>query len=469
MVHRAVRVLFERGLEQLASADPSGAEQCFCEALALDPDVAELHSHLGLLQQARGDRNRAQVSFRRAIDLQPHRIEHRVNHASLLIAERRTAEAEACLRAALEIDSRSRAAWSNLGVLLASVKRDDEAERCFEAALAIDPDDRRARFNSSYLLLRRGRFDEGWAALEARDWYAGLEARLPMPRWRGEALQGRAVLVGFEAGQGDMIQFARYAAVLKARGASAVGLLCHPSLKRLFETLDGVDVLIGLDEALPPRQWDWWTPPFSIPHHCRTRLESIPAVIPYLHATSADVDRFAAKLPPRAAGEHRVGLVWQGNPKFENDAERSLPSLEVLAPLATVPEILWISLQKGVGEAQACDPAACIPLIALGAELGDFADTAAVLAQLDLVITVDTAVAHLAGALGRPCWVLLPFYRTDWRWLDERTDSPWYPVGMRLFRQSAAGRWDAVVDQVLDALRVRWAAQGAPASAGFLR
>jgi hypothetical protein len=217
----------------------------------------------------------------------------------------------------------------------------------------------------------------------------------------------------------------------------------------LFVTLDSVDQVIAFDEAVPKTGWDCWTPLLSIPLYCQTRLDTIPAVIPYVQAAAGRIEHWRARLPALGL---RVGLVWKGNPRFENDADRSLPGLEVLAPLGRVAGVHFISLQTGAGEDQARHPPAGLSLLHLGSQIEDFSDSAAIVASLDLVICVDTAIAHLAGALGKPCWVLLPAYKTDWRWLEGRTDSPWYPGVMRLFRQSAAGNWTGVAAEVQAAL-----------------
>jgi hypothetical protein len=187
----------------------------------------------------------------------------------------------------------------------------------------------------------------------------------------------------------------------------------------------------------------------SIPYYCGTRIDSIPAPIPYLSADPALIAKWSRL---RSLSGLRVGLAWKGNRLFENDADRSLPSLDLLAPLGTVSGVQFISLQKGSGEEEAQSPPAGFSVLHVGAKLQDFADTAAVIANLDLVISVDTAVAHLAGSMGKTCWVLLPDYRTDWRWLTERTDTPWYPNHMRLFRQASDGNWAPVITAIVAAL-----------------
>jgi hypothetical protein len=260
-----------------------------------------------------------------------------------------------------------------------------------------------------------------------------------------------------------MIQFCRYAALAKSAGARRVAVLCHPALARLFTTLDGCDLAVPFDQALPDKDFDYWTPPLSLPGHFATRLDTIPASLPYLRPDPERAAHWASVLG-RLPGQLKVGLVWKGNANFENDSERSLPSLATLAPLSSLPNtgstdgtnrLHFISLQKGAGEDEAAAPPPGLPLTHLGDQLTDFADTAALIAGLDLVISVDTAVAHLTGALGKPCWLLLPWYLPDWRWLQDRDDTPWYPGVMRLFRQPAMGDWGSVVAQVTQALRDR--------------
>jgi Flp pilus assembly protein TadD len=445
----SAETLFFEGNRHMAAGDGARAELCFRAALQLAPDLAEVHANLGFLLDERGAGAEAQACYLRAIEINPALSQVHLNFGTLLASHKRLDEAQAAYTQAILLEPASPVGWSNLGGLYAGMKRDAEAEVCCRQALALDERYAKARFNLAYVLLRQGRFEEGWQCLESRDWYGALQDHLDCPRWRGESLQGKSLFIGFEAGYGDMIQFGRYAAVLKSQGAARITLLCHPPLKNLFSTLGGVDEVIGFDEAVPATGWDCWTPLMSIPLYCQTRLDTIPAAIPYLQASAARIEHWRARLP--VAGI-RVGMVWKGNPRFENDADRSLPGLEVLAPLWQVAGVHFISLQKGAGEDEAMHPPDGLPLLHVGSQIEDFADSAAILANIDLMICVDTAVAHLAGALGKPCWLLLPAYKTDWRWLEGRTDSPWYPGEMRLFRQSVAGNWRPVVAEVTAAL-----------------
>ncbi|WP_332851424.1 tetratricopeptide repeat protein [Duganella sp. S19_KUP01_CR8] len=435
------------GNHRMAAGDFAAAEDCFLQALMLEPMHGAARANLGYLKEQQGALAEAEFHYLQAIALMPDHAQLYQNLGVVLLKAKRFEESEAAARIALDLAPESPSAWSQLGVLLACVKREQEAELCYRRALALDPEHARTRFNLAYVLLRQGRFEEGLPLLEARWQFDSLAHTFACPRWDGEPLHGKSVMIVLEAGQGDMIHFCRYAAQLKARGASRVAVICHVPLKRLFATLEGVDRLYALGDPIPDEHWDYWTHPMRLAATLGVSLSAMQAATPYLAAEPELVRLWAGRLPRQGL---RVGLAWKGNPDFENDADRSLPSLATLAPLASLAaagSVHFISLQKGQGEDEALNPPAGMPLYAAGPQLHDFADTAAVIANLDLVISVDTAVAHLAGALGKLCWVLLPDYRCDWRWLAGRSDTPWYPA-MRLFRQSAAGDWVPVIDAV---------------------
>lgn len=446
--------LFHQASARLAAQDFAAAASLLRAALALEPDAAASHANLAWALEHGDDRAQAEPHYRRAIALAPQQLQTYLNLGALLTAQRRLDDAEEVLRAALALAPGAPAALSNYGMLLAAAGREQEAERRYRAALDRDPSYKKASFNLAYLLLRQGRWREGWMRLEAREWIDVLQRHLGLPRWRGEPLDGKAILVGVEMGHGDMIQFARYCDQLKQRGAARVGVLCHPGLVDLFKRLRGADLAIGPDQPLPAgfAGFDMWVPALSLPLHFHTTVESVPAALPYIAVDPSRVERLAPLLAA-ASGELKVGLAWKGNPRFENDGARSLPSLSVLAPLAHVDGVRFFSLQKGPGEEEAGSGAAAFPITDLAPAIGDFADTAALIAGLDLVISVDTACAHLAGALGKPCWVLLADHLTDWRWLTGRLDTPWYPGVMRLFRQRRGGAWNEVVAELVRALR----------------
>jgi hypothetical protein len=328
---------------------------------------------------------------------------------------------------------------------LLNLLRVREAGELARHAAALYPDDADLRWNLAVAQLLLGDFDAGFAAHEARWQAAGfgsrpvaaIEAR---PRWSGrESLRGGTILLFAEQGLGDSIQFLRYVPLVAAQ-AREVWLQVPPALASLAAGMAPNCRLLAAGEPWP--EFDWQCPLLSLPHAFRTRLADVPASIPYLHANDLQVQQWQARLP--ADGRRRVGIVWSGNPGHGNDRNRSI-ALGLFRQLAAEP-CLFVSLQPQVRESDRAALAAWPGLLDLGPQLNDFADTAALLATLDLVITVDTSVAHLAGALGRPVWVLLP-YCPDWRWLLERTDSPWYPTA-RLYRQPARGDWAPVLAAV---------------------
>lgn len=453
----AAEALFHQASLHLDAHDYAAAQAALRAARTLDPGSAAVEANLAYALAAGGAPDAAEPHYRRAIALAPDRLQIRLNFGAMLTAQRRFDAALAVYDATLAIAPASPALLSNLGMALACAGREADAEVRYRAALALDPAYAKAAFNLAYLLLRQGRWQEGWRRLEAREWTDALQRHLGLPRWRGGPLAGKRILVGAEAGHGDMIQFGRYCMQLKAAGAAHVGVLCHPGLVELFGRLRGADVAIGLDRPLlydtsdTSAGWDAWVPALSLPGLFGTTVDNVPSALPYIAPDPARVAQMAPLLAA-APGTLKVGLAWQGNPRFENDAARSLASLQVLAPLGRVPGVRWFSLQKGPGEAQARTGVPGLAPVDLAPALRDFADTAALIAGLDLVISVDTAVAHLSGALGKPCWVLLPDVLTDWRWLKERSDTPWYPGVMRLFRQRAGGDWDEVVNDVAGAL-----------------
>ena len=297
-----------------------------------------------------------------------------------------------------------------------------------------------------------GRFEQGWPGYEWR-WKCKEFGSLPPfqpPLWDGSSLDGRTILVHAEQGLGDTLQFIRYVPSLHQRGGRVI-LMCQPPLVRLLTRSPGIERLLAHGDPVP--EFDVHTPLLSLPRLLGTTLESVPADVPYLEAEPQLVEAWRHRLGSYPG--FKVGIVWQGNPKFRLDRLRSIP-LAQFAPLARVPGVHLFSLQKGPGAEQLAAVTDRFPVTDLGRRLDDFMDTAAVLKNLDLVISVDTAIAHLAGALGIPVWVALPF-APDWRWLMGREDSPWYPT-MRLFRQTRPGQWEDVFHHIAEALQRRLAA-----------
>ena len=333
-------------------------------------------------------------------------------------------------------------AHNNLGKALMELGRYDEAEASYARALALKPDYNNADYNRSLLLLLRGDFKAGWAGYEKR-LVEGSPLALPdrgfrQFLWDGADLAGKRILLYEEQGVGDTIQFVRYARTLKDAGATVV-VECQPDLKTLLATAPGIDAVFSPPESVA--DFDVHAPLLSLPHLCGTDIDSIPADIPYLSANPLT-------LPD--PGDINIGLVWAGNAAHKNDRNRSM-DVGRFNPLLGLSGARFYGLQVG---ARADDPAKAGiggEITDLSPRLMDYAATAAAIAALDLVISVDTSVAHLAGAMGKPVWLPLPKV-PDFRWLLDRDDSPWYPT-MRLFRQPRQGDWDSVIDAVLARLK----------------
>jgi hypothetical protein len=385
--------------------------------------------------------------YERATQVRADFVDAWVNCANALRRLGRCEEACAAARTALALDPECAEAHSAFGVAAAGMGRHAEALSSYQWALQLKPALAEAVWNKALLELSQGRFREGWAGYEAR-WLVKslrLGQRYTTPPWLGgESLRDRVILLHAEQGYGDSIQFCRYAPLVAARGAKV--LLGMPSgLRALMASLEGVDSVVT---QAPVPDFELHCPLLSLPLAFGTELATIPAKVPYLHADRVARESWAARLGPCAVP--RVGLAWAGSPTHTNDANRSI-ALERLLPLTRF-DVQCVSLQKEIRATDLPFLAGPAVLCRLGEELTDFAATAALLSELDLVITVDTSIAHLAGALGKPVWILLP-YVADWRWLREREDSPWYPTA-RLFRQAAPGDWGGVIERVAAELSV---------------
>ena len=462
------------------------AEPFYRSALALDPDFKEAWMNLGLVAYKLGRTEEAQACQREALRLDPESPDAQNNLGMIHYSLGRLAEAENCFRAALRLDSAQPNATLNLGAVrqlsgyideaeglfrralalgvdpvraktnlalaLMEQVRPQEAEQCCREALAINPASAEARSNLALALLTLGRLQEGWQEYESRWEVEAMSApapAFPQTRWIGQELHGETVLLYAEQGFGDTLQFCRYVPMVAAAGGRVV-LVVPKALRRADETLDGVAELVAEDEGatLPP--FDYHCPLLSLPFAFGTTVETIPAPASYLRADAAAWSDFLDGLPGL-----KVGLVWAGKSRTAQphavaiDKRRSM-RLSDMMPLLSVPGCSFVSLQLGPPAAQMQALPAGAALHDVSGRMRDWADTADLIMGLDLVIAVDTAVAHLAGALGKPVW-MLNRHDSCWRWFLGRDDTPWYP-SMRQFRQTSRVDWAGVIERVRAAL-----------------
>jgi tetratricopeptide (TPR) repeat protein len=486
LLERAVRIApnhpqarLNFGAALAASGRPAEAAGQLREAVRLKPDYVEAHFNLGnVLRDARRT-TEAIDHFRAAIGFRPDHAGAITNLALALTSARRPAEAVPLLQHAARLDPSAKETHNNLGLALADLGRFAEAEAAFGRALELDPrfadalsnlagvhhelgrmdealgyydlalgfapEASSIRYNRSLALLKNGDYDRGWTEYEWR-WRRGTESdrAYPGPRWDGSALDGRTVLVWTEQGLGDVIQFVRYVPFVRARGGRVV-VECPVRLQPLIATCPGVDVVVTEGEPLPA--YDCQIPLMSLPGLFRTTPQTVPWNGPYVAADPQRVATWGRRLGPESG--FKLGLAWQGNPHYRLDRFRSAP-LAAFAPLAEVPGVRLFGLQVGPGAAQIASVGPRFRVVDLKPDpdprSGAFLDAVAILAHLDLVVTIDSAVAHLAGALGVPVWVALSGV-SDWRWGVGRSDTPWYPT-MRLFRQRTLGDWTEVFEQM---------------------
>ncbi len=426
------------------------AVECCRKAVELDPGSGALRNALGVALQEAGLIEEAAASFRDSIARNAGQAEAHYNLARTLAALDKLEEATSAYRSTIQLAPADFEAQNNLGTLLELQGNFPEAMACYEAALACQPSSPQAHRNRALLRLLLGDFAQGWPEYEWRWRMPDVASpNYSEPRWEGQPLAGRTVLLWAEQGIGDVMQFVRYAPLVK-QAAGRVLLGAPASLHALLKSTPGVDRVVEGDAGGEP--FDYQVPLLGLPVACGTTLDSIPAAIPYLFADPEVVARWRRELSGTSA--FKVGIAWQGNPNFKGDKYRSMP-LECFAPLANCDNVRLFSLQKGPGSEQLPALAERLRIVDLGPSLdeaaGAFVDTAAVMMNLDLVITSDTSIAHLAGALGVRVWVALQ-YAPDWRWLVNRDDSPWYPT-MRLFRQSRFAQWDDVFARIADELQ----------------
>jgi len=429
----------------------------YTHALALKPKFPSALFNLGAAQQSKGQLDESIAAYRAAIATQPDYVQAHSNLGIALKEKGELDQAITAFRSAIAVDPNYADAHYNLGLALRAQGNLTDAIDSFRQAIALQPNSPLAHLNLGMSLLARQDFQQGWEEYEWR-WKCrpSPQRTFDQPKWDGSSLNNRTLLIHAEQGFGDTIQFIRYlplvAQRMDARGGRIV-IECQPELEQLLATIaqkipqaiSGRWHIISRCQPLPP--FDLHCPLLSLPWAFKTTLDSIPAEVPYLFPDPNRIQRFRQGLIP-SGSNLKIGLAWAGSPTHKHDRTRSV-SLDQLAPLAAVPGAKFYSLQKGPAAAQAKSPPPGLNLIDWTDEFSNFND-AALIANLDLIITVDTSIAHLAGALGRPTWVLLSF-APDWRWLLDREDSPWYP-SMRLFRQPSLGDWESVVGRVAEAL-----------------
>ncbi|MBJ6801192.1 tetratricopeptide repeat protein [Geomonas sp. Red259] len=434
--------------------DFEGALQALQQAVAVAPDYLEARHNLGELYHTMEDLEQAAATFRAILADDPGYLPSWNALGITLQVQGRLEEAVQCYRRALRMKPDYLHALNNLGSASRALNDVETAIDCYRKVLALDPGYADARWNLALVQLQLGEYRDGWRGYEQRfdkvDPIPRLE--LPQPLWDGSSLTGKTILLHAEQGFGDTFQFVRYAPLLAAQGATVLVQCQAKPIAPVLTTVPGVTRVLVRGEPLP--DFDCHASLMSLPHLCGTVLETIPAEIPYFAADPALVERWRPALPARGL---RVGLVWAGRKTYKDDLKRSL-TLSLFAPLAQVVGARFCALQVGDGAEQAATPPPGMELTDLGAGIKNFADTAAILSQLDLVISADTAVAHLAGGLGMPVWVLLPM-ACDWRWLMEREDSPWYRTA-RLFRQRRRGDWSEVLERVARQLELLVRAKG---------
>ena len=443
------------GVAALDRGDRAAAAKAFGTAMRLDPMQADAASNLAALCNIEGHVAEAEALCRAALKLAPDHVAAHTNLGNALHGQGRHVAALDSFRAALARAPGAGDPLTGRGLSLQALGRMDAALAAFRSGVAAMPACPLAHVNLAHGLLAAGQFAEGWAELEWRS--AAPERRktvLPGAPWRGEPLYGRRMLVQEEGGYGDILQFARYVPMILQRGGQVV-LRAHRPLLRLLDGLPGMEVT---DVAAPLPPYDLRCPILSLPRLFASGLDTIPPPLP-LRVDPDQVATWRARIATAGQGGASrlvVGLVWAGSPRPNDPAQaamdrrRSMP-LAALAPLAGLPNVTLVSLQSGAAATQISR--AALPVFDAMDAMADFADTAALTAACDLVISVDTAMLHLAGSLGRPVW-LLDRYDGCWRWMKGREDSPWYPT-LRIFRQATPGDWDGVVARVVQALATR--------------
>ena len=437
------RELVQQALTHHRAGDLAQAEALYKQALAIDPNFPDALHFLGTLSHQCGQDDLAIDLLKRAIQFKPSPRSYN-NLGEVFRGLDRIDEAANCFNAAIRMVPNYAEAHQNLGVVLAQQMQLDAAIEEYDRAILYQADNAEAHVNRALVWLAQGNFDKGLREYEWRQKRPDYHRPFTQPRWTGSPLAGRTLLLWSEQGFGDTIQFARFIPSITNDGGSIL-FESQPELRPLFEGAFDVQ-LVSAGHDLPP--FDIQCPLLSLALILGTTPKSIPAKTPYILPPAGRIDRWRERIHS-PSDSMKIGLAWASN-ALNPTAKRRSCRLTDFAPLATLPHIEFFSLQKGPAAEETRTPPPGMHITDLSADLGDFADTAAAINQLDLVITVDTAVAHLAGAMGKAVWVLLPV-ASDWRWLLDRTDSPWYPTA-HLFRQTTPGDWASVIQNVLTEL-----------------
>ncbi len=421
------------------------AVAAYQQALRLNSNFPIAHNNLGNALSALGKLDEALACFDRALEMKPDYANAFNNRAAVFVKQGKFAEAEVAFQQALRLAPNYAPALANRGAALVKQGKLHEGVASSQEALRHNPGYAEAHKNLGIVLLLQGNFEQGWAEYEWR-WKTG-ELKLPafrQPLWDGERLAGKTILLHAEQGLGDTVHFIRYAQLVQQHGGRVV-VACYKPLLPLLRSCPGIDELVVQGEE--PPQFDVWVPLLSVPRILGTTLATIPANVPYLSADEKLVQHWRGKLP--GADTFKIGIAWQGSPQYRDDRQRSIPLVH-FAALADVTGVQLISLQKGPGTEQMGALAGRFTVTDLGPELdrqsGPFMDTAAVMKSLDLVVSADTVIAHVAGALGVPVWTALS-HPPHWPWMLDRDDTPWYPK-MRLFRQTTSGNWHNVFQRM---------------------
>lgn len=435
-----------KGLALAEKGEVRAAALLFCQAVKNEPAFAEGYQRLGEALLSLEHWDDAQRCFCKAIELAPDYPEA-YNYLGIVLKRRHClAEAEDCYRRAIRQKPDYAEAFNNLANCLKLTYRFDEAETAYQQALALQPDLEKARFSLATLYLLRGRYNEGWKLYDSRfDWQKKF--RLDIPIWQGEDLTERRILLFYEQGYGDMIQAIRYISRVAKLAAKTTVWIQKPLERLLLECAHGAFSVCSEGRSLKPDQFDFACSLFSLPAKFDLAVETIFKKVPYLQPDEKAAARWRDRLEKLAGTKYKVGVAWAGNPKHTNDQNRSVP-FGLFRRLFSVAGVCWVSLQTGEQKGSCAKHSDAI--LDCSGQLVDFAETAGVIDNLDLVIAVDTAVAHLAGAMGKKTWLLLPHW-PDWRWGLEGGDTVWYPT-MRLFRQKNPGDWPGVLEKVRQSL-----------------